>query len=85
MNGDQVTCPKILIFATGADQPPPLGFPEQGKIVFSPQILGTASTCEMTIFLPCQHKNYEFQRSYDRVHYGAWRIWSTINLFFLHI
>ena len=59
MNGDQVTWPKILIFATGADQPPPLGFPEQGKIVFSPQILGTASTCEMTIFLPCQHKNYE--------------------------
>ena len=45
----------VLAFATGADHPPPMGFPNPPQIMFevaSDRTLPTASTCGPTIYLP---------------------------------
>ena len=48
----------ILIFCSGADRLPPLGFERELKIVFVGQEAGklsTASTCDLTLRLPTVH------------------------------
>ena len=53
----------ILIFCTGADRLPPLGFGRELKIVFlghESGKLSTASTCDLTLRLPTVHgEDYE--------------------------
>ena len=44
----------LLSFVTGADYPPPLGFPSSPEIVFtddSLHLLPKASTCTLTLYL----------------------------------
>ena len=51
----------LVIFFSGADRPPPLGFPTQPDLEFLDQnaILPTASTCSLVIRLPICHSNYD--------------------------
>ena len=48
----------LLIFVTGADRIPPLGFDKSPTVVFvqnEARILPTASTCDLTLRLPTAH------------------------------
>lgn len=54
-----VTTEDILIFFTGADQPPPLGFPTTPRLTFVEDVLASASTCALRLTLPLEHKSYE--------------------------
>ena len=49
------------MFATGADEVPPMGFSDEPTIVFeSGNDLPTASTCTNTLYIPTMHNtNYE--------------------------
>ena len=51
-----VTLAKILMFATGAEQVPPGGFPHPPTINFnSENHYATASTCTLILTLPTKH------------------------------
>ena len=56
----------VLIFFTGTDREPPLGFDCQPKLTFadSTQLFATASTCELILRLPLRHSSYEDFKSY---------------------
>ena len=58
-DGTPVTPEDILIFFTGADQPPPLGFASTPRLMFSEDTLASASTCALRLTLPIQHQTYE--------------------------
>lgn len=61
-NNVSITLTDILIFATGADRVPPLGFPVKPKISFlhgDQSIYPKANTCGLELKLPVVHKNYE--------------------------
>ena len=48
----------ILIFFTGADREPPLGFPKLPELHFLHSgMLATASTCDLILRLPIQFYN----------------------------
>ncbi len=55
----------MLIFLSGAEQIPVLGFDKQPTIIFQEAILATASTCDLQLRLPTMHgNNYdEFKES----------------------
>ena len=51
----------LLIFFTGAEREPPLGFPKEGKLLFLHQRneqLATASTCDLILRIPTCHDQY---------------------------
>ena len=49
----------ILIFFTGADCPSTLGFEQQPTLHFcNSNVLATAGTCDMGLYLPMKHTNY---------------------------
>lgn len=52
----------ILVFFTGADQEPPLGFPNKPVLTFlhkEQDVLPTASTCALELRIPTSHKHYD--------------------------
>lgn len=52
----------ILVFATGADSEPPLGFPVKPKILFlhdNKSKFPTANTCALQLKLPTLHMQYD--------------------------
>ena len=56
----------ILIFFTGAERVPPMGFESQPSLTFlhNPEdILPTASTCSLELRLPTSHSNYDCFRN----------------------
>lgn len=53
-----VTLMQLLIFFTGADHEPPLGFIPKPSMLFLEAELATAGTCEMGLRLPIIHDNY---------------------------
>ncbi|XP_064389314.1 uncharacterized protein LOC135337323 isoform X2 [Halichondria panicea] len=62
-NGDKVTLDDVLIFFTGADREPPLGFQPVPTLTFTDAELATASTCSLRLRLPCRHSSYDVFRS----------------------
>ena len=54
----------ILAFITGVNTVPPLGFATKPKIHFTDSILATASTCDLTLYLPCCHRSYNEFKEY---------------------
>lgn len=49
----------ILIFFTGAESEPPLGYDKKPKLLFACQKLASASTCALQLTLPLEHHSYE--------------------------
>ena len=64
--------PDLLMFCTGTNQIPPLGFHDPDKITvieLQPECgpLPNASTCPQELELPCIHENYEvFKESLNK-------------------
>ena len=57
--GKAVTLQHVLIFCTGADREPPLGFPKQALLEFNNDVLATASTCDLIFCVTTRyHDNY---------------------------
>ncbi|XP_062588641.1 uncharacterized protein LOC134250300 isoform X4 [Saccostrea cucullata] len=54
-----LTFAKILHFATGAKEPPPLGFNPKPTICFWPEKLPKAVTCTNTLHLPIKNSTYK--------------------------
>ena len=56
----QVSLKDVLIFFSGANAVPPLGFPRPPSLHFihGPSPLPTASTCSLELHLPTIHSNY---------------------------
>lgn len=59
---DCCTLGDVLVFFTGADYPPPMGFQKKTELKFldneKEKILPIASTCALTLWLPIIHNNY---------------------------
>ena len=56
----------LLVFFTGADHEPPLGFYPKPQLQFHHQprdILATSSTCSNVLYIPTCHKIYSDFRS----------------------
>ena len=50
----------ILSFFSGADNIPPLGFPNEPELNFNPKAVHpTASTCSIQLTLPTKYANFE--------------------------
>lgn len=60
----QVTLCDLLIFFTGAEREPPLGFSPKPELLFSDEMLASASTCSLRLTLPTQHSSYETFKEY---------------------
>ena len=58
-SGQQVSLEAILIFFTGSDREPPLGFNPKPTLKFSEMELATAGTCDMGFCLPIKHDSYD--------------------------
>ena len=59
--GTQATLQHVLVFFTGADREPPLGFPTKASLEFlkAGDVLATASTCDLILRVPTAfHNNY---------------------------
>ena len=60
---DDCSLGDILVFFSGADYPPPMGFHKNPRLKFLEHnkhtILPTASTCSLTLALPTWHKTME--------------------------
>jgi hypothetical protein len=54
----------ILIFSSGAETVPPIGFAHTPKITFINSHLPTASTCDVELRLPTTHTQYKDFREY---------------------
>ena len=57
----------ILVFCSGADHVPPIGFDTTPKITFlysGTSFLPTASTCDITVRLPTTNNNYDVFEQY---------------------
>jgi len=63
-NGNAVLPEYILIFFTGADRIPPLGFDGTATLTFTPGVLATSSTCGLVMNLPYCHETYETFKSF---------------------
>ena len=61
-NGEVVTLGKVLTFFTGADKPPPLGFPKQPTLRFSEETLAVTGTCDPDMSLPvhCTYETFKY-------------------------
>ena len=58
-NQEPVTLEDILIFFTGLDCEPPLGFHPKPTLKFTDSDLATAGTCDMGFCLPIKHDQYD--------------------------
>ena len=58
-NQEPVTLEDILIFFTGSDCEPPLGFHPKPTLKFTDLDLATAGFCEMGFCLPIKHDQYD--------------------------
>jgi len=58
----------VLVFFTGADKVPPLGFDKEGSVTFlhgPGEKLATASTCYLQLRLPaCHKKDFLFKEAF---------------------
>ena len=63
-DGNHMTPEHCLVFFTGADREPPLGFPTKAKLLFDTGVLATASTCDFILYLPYCHDTYETFKAY---------------------
>ena len=59
-DGRNVTLKDVLVFFSGADAIPPLGFPREPSLVFihNSLPLPTASTCALELRIPTVHTEY---------------------------
>ena len=55
----QASLRHVLIFSTGADSPPPIGFENQPTIEFIDGELPKSNTCVPTLYLPLEINEYE--------------------------
>ena len=56
-----------MIFFSGADKIPPIGFEQQptlGFLLSKEAILPTSSTCDLTLRIPTVHSDYHHFREY---------------------
>ena len=60
-DGKNVTPEDILVFFTGADCEPPLGFSRSPRLTFGDGKLITASTCALRLTLPVLSSYEEFK------------------------
>ena len=60
----RVTLGDILVFFTGAEKEPPLGFSPKPKLLFADEVLASASTCSLRLTLPIKHTSYESFKQY---------------------
>ena len=64
-DGSIVTLADVLVFFTGADREPPLGFSPQPTLTFlddnNHDILPTSSTCSLELRLPVHHSYSSFK------------------------
>ena len=58
----------VMIFATGADEEPPLGFVPLPTLRFENAKYPTANTCSNILNIPLQHQTYEEFR--DAMEFG---------------
>ena len=61
LEGRTLTLEDILIFFTAAEREPPLGWGQQPELKFehsSSQKYAQASTCDLSLHLPCCHTHY---------------------------
>ena len=63
-DGNVVLPEDCLAFFTGSDREPPLGFPHKATLLFNASVLATASTCDMTLYLPYCHSDYDTFKSF---------------------
>ena len=73
-NSLPVSLEDILIFFTGADREPPLGFPVIPRLKFlhgEQHTLATASTCSLILRLPTVHKSYASFKQYMALSFGG--------------
>lgn len=59
---ETTTVADILIFSSGTDKVPPIGFEKQPSIFFlhgSTNIFATSSTCDIHLRLPTKHQDYK--------------------------
>lgn len=66
-SGDDLTIDlrAVLVFVTGADHPPPMGFPNSPEILFETsknRSLPTACTCGPSLYLPLVLKDPDYFR-----------------------
>ena len=55
-----LTLEDVLVFVTGADHVPPMGFEKRLTLSFdSNSLYPTASTCSLTLYLPTRFVEYE--------------------------
>ena len=47
------------MFFSGTDREPPLGFNPRPKLLFSEEMLASASTCSLRLTLPTNHDSYQ--------------------------
>ena len=55
-----LTLQDILVFATGASEPPPLGFDSKPCLEFTAGKYPTANTCRVTLYIPLLYSEYDF-------------------------
>ena len=61
VEGNIVSLEYLLIFFSGADREPPLGFPVKPNLRFitdADQLFPTASTCSLELWLPTKYTEY---------------------------
>ena len=54
----------ILVFCTGSDMEPPLGFSPRPELGFVDDVLASSSTCALKLYLPLNHDTYDSFKSY---------------------
>ena len=60
-SGVTVTLKDLLVFFTGSDETPPLGFSSTPVLGFTEEEeqLAVASTCDLRLEIPCVHRDYD--------------------------
>ena len=54
-NESNATLVDVLVFATGANEPPPMGFDSTLNLEFTMRKFPLANTCGLTLLLPLHH------------------------------
>ena len=60
----QVALSDILVFFTGVEREPPLGFSPKPKLLCADEMLASASTCSLRLTLPIKHTSYKCFKQY---------------------
>jgi len=58
-NGQQVKLSDVIVFFSGAQREPPLGFRDKPTLCFIEGNLATSSTCQLKLRLPFCHEDYK--------------------------